>query len=415
MVRIGIVGCGRILNAHLQGLLKLRQAGMDDFRVTALVARRAEDGHMFRKRGEGPPPRPPVLDPSTGDPLAAPHTYVSDLHSDVEARVFTDYRDMVASGEVDAVVDTSPLDLHHQVAAVALEAGLHVHTQKPLAISVRAAQQMVQAALDRNLVLGTFENVRQGLFARAAAWAVRSGRIGTPQLAVSGSLGGLWSPTRIVAETPWRHQKLRAGGGGTIDIGVHQFHLLRYVFGEVHWVSAYTPTLEPHRYQPDDAARAHPVTVNVDDTHLATVGFDSGATGQLLWSWGLHGPEIELAGTPAFYGSEGAIHGGQLHSDQGNATALVPLFEAALTDTERDQYFPLGLTDGFAIQGWDFLQAIREGRQVETSGREGLHDLACAFAMIESSHARRHVTLAGMLDHREDAYQREIDEHYGLL
>ncbi len=415
MVRIGIVGCGRILNAHLQGLLKLRQKGMDNFRVTALVARRAEDGYMFRRRGEGPTPRPPVLDPSTGDPLAAPHTYVSDLHTDVEAKVYTDYKEMMASGEVDAVVDTSPLDLHHQVAAVALDAGLHMHTQKPLAISVRAAQRMVNSALDQKLVLGTFENVRQGKFARAAAWAVQTGRIGTPQMAVSGSLGGLWSPTRVVAETPWRHQKLRAGGGGTIDIGVHQFHLLRYVFGEVDWVSAYTPTLEPLRYQPTDKAKEHPTVANVDDTHLATFGFDSGAMGQLLWSWALHGPEISLAGTPAFYGSEGAIFGGQLYSDKGTKAALVPLFEESLTAAENEQYFPLGLTDGFAIQGWDFLRAIAEGRQIETSGREGLHDLACSFAMIESSHAKRHVTLAEILNNSEDAYQREIDEHYGLL
>lgn len=415
MVRIGIVGCGRILNAHLQGLLKLQQAGIKEFRVTALVARREEDGHMFRKRGEGPTPRPPVLDPSTGDPLAAPHTYVSDLHADTEAMVFTDYREMVASREVDAVIDTSPLHLHHQVASVAMDADLHVHTQKPLAISVRAAQQMVNKALDQNLVLGTFENVRQGLFARASAWAVQSGRIGTPQFAISGSLGGLWSPTRVVAETPWRHQKLLGGGGGTIDIGVHQFHLLRHVFGEVKWVSACTPTLEQNRYQPDDIGQEFPVEVNVDDTHLATFGFESGAMGQLLWSWALHGPEIGLTGGVSFFGSEGAIHGGQLHSDRGTIEELTPLFSKSMTAAERDLYFPLGLTDGFAIQGWDFLEAIRNGRQIETSGREGLHDLACSFAMIESSHAKRHVTLAGMLDNSEDAYQREIDEHYGLL
>lgn len=415
MVRIGIVGCGRILNAHLQGLLKLRQAGVDEFRVTALVARREQDGYMFRQRGEGPPPRPPVLDPSTGDPLAAPHTYVSDLHDDVDVQVFTDYREMISSGTVDAIVDTSPLDLHHQVAAAALGEGLHVHTQKPLAVSVRAAARMVKAAEERGLVLGTFENVRQGKFARAAAWAVRSGRIGEPQMAISGSLGGLWSPARVVAETPWRHQKLRAGGGGTIDIGVHQFHLLRYVFGEVAWVSAVTPTLEPQRFMPDDSDRAHPVTADVDDTHLATFGFENGALGQLLWSWGLHGPEIGLDGAPAFYGSEGAIHGGQLYSDGGTSAALLPLFESGVSSEERDGFFPLGLTDGFAIQGWDFLEAIRTGGQVETSGREGLLDLACSFAMIESSCAKRHVSLSDVLSGSVDAYQREIDRHYELV
>ena len=82
---------------------------------------------------------------------------------------------------------------------------------------------------------------------RAARWAVRRGLIGRPQLAVIGSLGGLWSPDRVVAETPWRHRKLEGGGGGSIDIGVHQMHWLRYVMGEVAWVSAVTRTLEPER------------------------------------------------------------------------------------------------------------------------------------------------------------------------
>jgi predicted dehydrogenase len=87
MIRIGIVGCGRILNAHLQGYQRLREKGVDSFRITALCARREEDALMFRRRGEGPTPRPPVLDPATGDPLAAPHTYLSDFQDHVEAQI----------------------------------------------------------------------------------------------------------------------------------------------------------------------------------------------------------------------------------------------------------------------------------------------------------------------------------------
>ena len=56
MIRIGIVGCGRILNAHLHGYRLLREAGYDDFRITALCARNEDDALMFRKRGEGPTP-----------------------------------------------------------------------------------------------------------------------------------------------------------------------------------------------------------------------------------------------------------------------------------------------------------------------------------------------------------------------
>ena len=146
MINIAIVGCGRILNAHLQGYKKLREAGFDNFRITALVARQREDALMFLRRGEGPTPRPPVLAPETGDPLAAPHTYLSDFQDDVEVKTYTDYRAMIADGVVDAVNDFTTLDLHHQVAEAAFQAGLHLMTQKPLAISVAAAQQMIRQA-----------------------------------------------------------------------------------------------------------------------------------------------------------------------------------------------------------------------------------------------------------------------------
>src|SRR5439155_6565058 len=153
MLRIGIVGCGRILNAHLQGYKQLRELGIDSFRITALCARRAEDALMFRKRGEGPPPRPPVLDPATGDPLAAPHTYLSDFQDDVEVAIFTEYRELIGGGCVEASDDLSTLALHHEVGVAALEADTHLLTQKPLASSVRAAQRLVDLARARHLTL----------------------------------------------------------------------------------------------------------------------------------------------------------------------------------------------------------------------------------------------------------------------
>src|ERR671928_2058684 len=218
MIRIGIVGCGRILNAHLQGYKQLRERGIDTFRITALCARREEDALMFLRRGEGPPPRSPVLDPSTGDPLAAPHTYLSDFQDDVKAAVYTDYREMLADGKVDAVNDFTTLELHHQVGLAALDAGKYLLTQKPLAISVRAARRLVDLARARHLTLGVFENVRQAPATRAAAWAVRAGLIGSVQAALMGGLGGLWSPDRVVGRTPGGHPKIPGGGGCRIRI-----------------------------------------------------------------------------------------------------------------------------------------------------------------------------------------------------
>jgi predicted dehydrogenase len=415
MIRIGIVGCGRILNAHLQGYKKLREAGIDNFRITALVARQIEDAQSFVRRGEGPTPRPPVAPPESGDPLGAPHTYLSDFQDDVDVRVYSDYREMIAENVVDAVNDFTTLALHHQVADLSLNSGKHLLTQKPLAISVAAAKQMVQTAHNQGVTLGTFENVRNSAFTRAAGWAVRKGLIGDPQMALMGSLSGLWSPDAIVADTPWRHRKLLGGGGGTIDIGVHQFHLLRYVFGEVEWVSATTRTFENKRYRRDGAGNVlETMDVDVDDTYFATAGFDNEAIGQLLWSWAGHGEPLNIADAPAFYGSEGCIKGGDLIDNQGNHQPLLQAFEQGMSADERERFFPMGLTDTFALQQLDWLRAVEASGESETSGNEGLQDLACAFAMLESSALQRRVTIDEVLSGEADAYQAEINEHYGL-
>src|SRR5919204_6437759 len=102
LIKIGIVGAARILPAHLRALSLLRRQGVDSFRVTALASRRREDAEMFRKRGEGPTPRP-VTSINPADPLAAPHIYVSDVQDDVEARVYDDWRQLVESPDVTAV------------------------------------------------------------------------------------------------------------------------------------------------------------------------------------------------------------------------------------------------------------------------------------------------------------------------
>jgi predicted dehydrogenase len=156
------------------------------------------------------------------------------------------------------------------------------------------------------------------------------------------------------------------------------------------------------------------VEADVDDTYLAVVGFEGGALAQMLWSWAMRGEPLEIPGAPAFYGSEGCIKGGELIYDDGRRESLLNRFEAGMTPEERERFFPMGLTDSFAIQQLDWLRAIEEGGDPETSGEEGLRDLACAFALLESATLGQRVTLEDVLSGEVEAYQEEINEHYGL-
>lgn len=413
-VRLGIVGMARILPAHLRGLRVLRDHGLDRVRITALCARRIEDATTFRRPGEGPAPRPPVTT-NERDPLGAPHVYVSELFPDTLPEIYDDWRKMLEDDAVDAVLVLAPVGIHHEVALDCLRAGKHVLIEKPFAISVRAGQAIVDEAKKRGLVIGVAENLRYAEGIRALGWVVNQGVIGDPQIWVSGGIGGDWSPDKIVARTPWRHQKLRGGGGGAIDIGVHLFHFIKYVMGPINEVSAFARTLEPERVERDDFGEViNRVKNEVEDVFLANLRFANGALGNVFWSWGGHGERVGLTADPAIYGTLGSVNGNQVVLDTGfRATTASVYTNQAPAELRRSQ-FPAGVTDSFALEMNDFLEAITSKRPMEASGEEGLLDLAAAFALLESATANRPVTVANVLTGKVSAYQDDINAHYRL-
>jgi len=410
MLRIGIVGTARILPSHLRGMKQLLDAGLADFRVTALVGRTQAGALTFRRRGEGPEPRPPVM--TGGDPLAAPHMYVSDLHADTLPDCYTDIDAMLDAGKVDAVCLLTPVGLHHSQALQCLRAGVHVFCEKPLAVSVRAACAMVEEAERRGLTLGVAEGVLYDSTVRLQRWAVGEGLLGNVEMVVMGGVGSAWSPDRIVAKTPWRHRKVEAGGGPSIDIGVHQFDHIRCVAGEVAEVTAMTATFAPERYTRDDSGQiVDRVHSDVEDTYHALFRLAGGALGHVSFSWSGHGEPTFWPNGPVIYGSRGVLRGQGFTAADGTAIRLPERVPAHLVEG----WFPAGIRDTKAIQFLDFVRAVAAKRQPEASGREGLADLACAFAALESAEARRTVTLAEVLSGKVDAYQREIDQAHGLV
>lgn len=411
MIRIGIVGCGRILAAHLRGYRVLREAGFRDFQITALCARKAEDAAMYVRRGSGPPQRPAVSD-LPGDPLSVGDEYLSDFQPEVEVEIYTDYREMIARGKIDAVNDFSTHALHHRIAESAFKHGKHLLTQKPLAITVAAARRICEQADRTGVTFGVFENFRQTAATRHLRWVFESGIAGRMQMYLLGYAGVWWAPNLIVAETPWRHKKEEAGGI-SLDLGVHFFDQLRYVGGEIKTISARTAVLEPRRVMRDKSGRiVNEIECDADDTFVAHLEMESGAVGSLFASWGGHGGPARTADGSVFYGSKAQILGGQIRFDDGTERVLAELYLEKAPPEQQTRQFPRGIVNNFALNQLDWLEAVAAGRAPETSGEEGLRDLAAAYAILESACSGCPVSVADVVAGRVRACQESLDARF---
>jgi len=413
MIRIGIVGCGRILAAHLKGYRLLREAGFDDFRITALCARKEGDARAYVKR-DGDHEQRAAVSTLPGDPLAIGDEFLSDFQGIDDVEVFTDYATMIAEGNIDAVNDFTPHGLHHLVAAESFKNGKHLLSQKPLGVTVRAARQMCDQAEAAGVTFGVFENARYRAPLIHAIWALNGGPLGDPQMAILGNIGTWWAPNLVVAQTPWRHDK-KLGGGLAIDLGVHQFDMIRQVLGEVKSVQASAAVIEPQRHILDAEGQIiQTIDCDADDTIYGSFDCDNGASGTLFGSFAGHGINTVVGNGPVFYGSKGRITGDRVHLDDRQELSLADVYAQRATDEQKAGDFPDGLDDHFALTQHYWLDAVRHGKQPPLDGHEGLLDLACAYALLESDLAGRRVSVAEIADGSLADYQKPINAHFGI-
>jgi 1,5-anhydro-D-fructose reductase (1,5-anhydro-D-mannitol-forming) len=412
MIRIGIVGCGRILAAHLRGYRLLREAGFDNFRITALCAHKIEDAEMYCKRNYGPDQRSPVSN-TQGDPLAIGDEYLSDFQDDVEPELYDDYREMIANGPIDAVNDFTPHGMHHLVADAACQAGKSLLTQKPLAATVAAAVKMCEQFESAGLTLGIFENWRFKDKARYLRWLIDAGHLGNPQMFLFGNLGNWWAPNKVVANTPWRHVKKKAGGIA-LDLGVHQLHLARYLLGDILSVSATTAVIEPKRHFLNSEEAQESIDCDADDLFSASFTTVRGAIGTMTASWAGHGEGTQFGEGPVLYGSEGRVMNNTLIREDGARIDIEGLYHDDCDHERQIVEFPRGIRNDFALGQLDWLQAIEEKRPAQASGREGLADLAAAFAILESDHAGRRVLVEEVINGTVSEYQVPIAQHFEI-
>jgi predicted dehydrogenase len=146
---------------------------------------------------------------------------------------YTDYRRLIADGGLDAVVVAAPDDEHLEMTLAAIDAGLHVLCEKPLANSAADARRMLEAAEQRgvkHMVLFTWRWQPHFQWLKALLEAGDLGRVYRAQFSF------ITGFARNDAYQ-WRHDPRRANGV-LGDLGSHMIDLGRWYFGEIASVSA---------------------------------------------------------------------------------------------------------------------------------------------------------------------------------
>jgi predicted dehydrogenase len=155
---------------------------------------------------------------------------------------YTDYRQMLAEAALDAVLVCTPHALHAPQAKAALERGLHVLVEKPLALAVAEAEALAGLARERSLVLGVAVNPPYWAHCHAVRQWVSEGRIGELEqvdLRWLGSVEALYGRSPLPETLPglvrpslFRGDPALAGGGHLMDAGSHLVSELLWVTGQ---------------------------------------------------------------------------------------------------------------------------------------------------------------------------------------
>ncbi len=209
---------------------------------------------------------------------------------------FAGYKQMLAMDELDMVVLGLPNDLHCQAALDAAVAGKHVVCEKPMAMNLAQADQMIGACKKAKVKL---------MYAEELCFAPKYVRL--KQLVDEGALGKVYlvkqSEKHSGPHAAWFWDVRRSGGGVTLDMGCHACEFFRWMLGKPRVESVYA----------DMGTYIHRDKTAGDDNSLLIVKFEGGATGLAEESWAKKGGMDDCA---EVYGSEGVAYADLL---QGNS------------------------------------------------------------------------------------------------
>ncbi len=298
---------------------------------------------------------------------------------------------LLASGDIDLVVNLTIPAAHFGVSLAALSAGKHVFSEKPLAVDFEQGRRLVDEAEARGLHLGCAPDTFLGAGGRLAR-----------KLVDDGVVGRILSGTAFLMSHGMEHWHpdpeffFKPGGGPILDMAPYYLSALINLAGPVKRVVAMSSIGFPERTITTESSprKGERITVETPTHVMALLEFASGAQVTFSMSWDVwkHGhPAIELYGTegslrvpdPNFFGGHVEIteRGGDWRSVD---SSEMPLGAAnwrspnwAPDAPSRANYRALGLAD--------LASAVLNGTPHRSSGRLGLHVLEVMHSILEGA------------------------------
>jgi predicted dehydrogenase len=290
------------------------------------------------------------------------------LIADVGGRLYASVDELLADDTVDTVVNLTVPHAHAQVTAAALEAGKHVHTEKPLALAYDEARELVELAAAKGLRVSAAPSTLFGEAQQTAWRMVRDGAFGRVRAAYAEANWG-----RIERWHPSPQGLLSVGP--MVDVGIYPITILTAMFGPARRVVAYGTTLYPDRVtKAGDEFR-----LEADDFVVAVLELADDVVARV---------------TASFYTDHPSKQQGiELHGDRGSLfMATWAGFDSRLElALEGQKYEPVPhLREAFKGMGWshalvDLADAIARGRPHRASAEQAAHVVEVLEAIDRSA------------------------------
>jgi len=351
-VKIGIIGCGVISNIYLKNCTQMFDNIVEVKAVADLVP------ELAQKRAEE---------------YGIPHVYTVD--------------ELLADPEIEIVLNLTAPAAHAPLNLRALTAGKHVYTEKPFALTREDAEEVLQLAESKGLLVGCAPDTFMGAGIQTCRKLIDDGWIGKPYAAsgtiIMGNASGGMHPNF--------QNFLKLGGDPIMDMGPYYLTALVTLLGPVRRVTGSAQQLNKEITIKNPKSHAYGKTVPVEaPTNVtAVLDFRDGAVASLQACKEAFGysPRLEVYGTEGIlYVPDPNFFGGAVSVKLSNG------------ETKEIPHSHVYAEEGRGIGIADMAYAIQFGRANRASGRLASHILDISLGIFEASEQGRHVTLQSTVE-----------------